>query len=52
MKWEGKNRPDELEENGNGVTVSREDLMKMRGVLIYNIQRGLRWPSVGGWWEA
>lgn len=51
MKWEGKNRPDELEENGNGVIVSREDLMKMHGILIYNIQRGLRWGNGGQVWE-
>lgn len=51
-KWEGKNWPDELEKDGNGVTVSREDLMKMRGILIYNMQRGLRWGNGGQVWEG
>lgn len=41
-KLEKKGRPDELEEDGNEVTASREDLMKMRGIWIYVKQRGLR----------
>lgn len=41
-KLERRGRSDELEEDESEVTASREDLIKMHGILICFIKRGLK----------